>query len=167
MTTETRFRRARAGAVGLAMSVVGMVACGDSTGPEVDWEVIEEATFAPSLGINLDSMNVTGTGVYWKDEVLGSGPAAVFGSTPTLTFVNWLTDGTQIDSGQLTFFMGNNRVMSGLEDGIVNQKSGGTRLLIVPPNRGYGGNAQTDSLGNVVIPGGSVLVFRIVMDTVQ
>ncbi len=163
--TEAAFLRTKAAVAVLAVSVVGLAACGDSTGPEVDWEVIEETTFAPSLGVVLDSMNQRSTGVYWQDLVEGTGSPAVFGTTPFLTFQHWLTDGTPVDSGSINFFMGNNRVMAGLEDGILNQKSGGTRLLVIPPNRGYGGQAQLDDSGNVVIPAGAVLVFEVTVDS--
>ena len=111
-------------------------------------EVIEETTFAASLGVDLEEMRRTGTGVYYKDVVEGTGTPAVYGTTPTVTFTGWLTDGTQFDQGTFSFLMGNNRVILGFEDGLLGTKVGGTRLMVIPPNRGYGGQAQYDQFGN-------------------
>jgi FKBP-type peptidyl-prolyl cis-trans isomerase len=165
--TDAAFVRARVGAVVLALSVVGLAACGDSTGIEDDWEVIEETTFAPSLGVELDSMYETNTGVYWRDLMAGSGTPAIYGSTPFLTYSTWLANGTLVDGGPLAFPMGFSRVIPGFEEGILNQKAGGTRLVVIPPGRGYGGQAQYDTLGNVLIPSGSVLVFEVTIDSVK
>ena len=145
----------------LALATIALAACGDdTTGVEVVFEVIEETTFAPSLGVDLETMRRTGTGVYYKDLVEGTGEPAVFGTTPTVTFTGWLTDGSEFDSGTFSFFMGNNRVILGFEDGLLGTREGGTRLMVIPPNRGYGGQALPG------IPAGSVLVFEVTVDTV-
>jgi FKBP-type peptidyl-prolyl cis-trans isomerase len=146
--------------------VVGLAACGSSTDVQVETEVIEETTFAASLGVELSEMQRTGTGVYYKDLVEGTGTAAVFGTTPTVTFTGWLTNGTEFDTGTFSFLMGNHRVILGFEDGLLGTKVGGTRLMVIPPNRGYGGQPQYDELGNEIIPPGSVLVFEVTLDTV-
>ena len=165
--TDGLFRKLRAGALVASVSAVGLAACGDSVGPEVDWETIEGVTFDPALGIELHAMYVTGSGAYVEDRVAGTGEPAVFGSTPFIRVQNWLADGTFIAADTFGFLMGNNRVLAGLEDGLVNQKTGGTRLMIIPPTRGYAGQAQYDEEGNVVLTTGSVLVFEVTVAAVQ
>jgi FKBP-type peptidyl-prolyl cis-trans isomerase len=149
-----------------ALAALGLAACGSSTEPEVVFEVIEETTFDASLGVDLSAMTRTGSGVYFEDLVEGSGVEAVFGTTPTVTFTGWLSDGSQFDEGTFSFPMGNNRVVLGFEDGLLGTKEGGTRLMVIPPNRGYGGQSVQDDSGNEIIPPGSVLVFRVTVDSV-
>jgi peptidylprolyl isomerase len=163
-----KIRRSRAftGSAAVAAALV-LGGCGDDpVDVTATYEVIEETTFAASLGVDLDAMTRTETGVYWRDLVVGSGTAATFGTTPTVTYTVWLTNGTEVDSGTFPFLMGNNRVISGFEDGLNNTLVGGTRLMVIPPNRGYGAQPQTDQFGNVTIPGGSVLIFEVTVDEV-
>lgn len=145
--------------------LAALVGCSDSP-TVVDFQVIEEVEFAPELDIDLATFQQTGNGTYWKDLAGGSGEAVVFGSSPTITFTGWLVDGTEFADGTLTFLMGNNRVPVGLEDGLLNQKVGGTRKIIVPPNRGMGGIDQVHPQGSIVVPGGSVLVYEVTLDAV-
>ena len=161
----TRGRRAATTAI---VAVVGLVgaACGDDGPTNVDFEVIEETTFDPSLSIDLDAMTRTSTGVYWEDLVVGAGTPATFGTTPLVTYTLWLSDGSEVQAGTFSFLMGNNRVIAGFEDGIVNTRTGGTRKMVIPPNRGYGAAPQTDSVGNVIIPAGSVLIFEVTVDSI-
>lgn len=143
-------------------------ACGDDP-VQVVFEVIEETEFAASLGVDLASMTRLPTGVYVKDIVVGTGDEAAFGTTPTLTYTGWLADGSEFDSGTFSFLMGNNRVVAGLEDGLVGggvARVGGRRLMVIPPNRGYAGQDQVNASGQVVIPAGSILVFDITVDSV-
>ena len=152
----------------LLAGAVLMAGCGDGpTGPV--FQVIEETEFAASLGIDLASMTRLATGVYAKDIVVGTGDEAAVGTTPTLTFTGWLADGSEFDSGTFSFLMGNNRVVAGLEDGMIGIgaiRVGGRRLIIIPPNRGYAGQDQVNENGQVVIPAGSILVFDITVDSV-
>ena len=148
------------------VGMIGLAGCED--GPtEVVFEVIEDAQFAASLGIDLADFLVLNSGVYVKDVVVGTGDPAVFGTVPTVTFTGWLADGTQFDTGTFDFFMGNSQVVPGFEDGLLNVKVGGTRVMIIPPGRGYGGLDQLDIQGNVLVPGGSIMVFEITLDSVE
>ena len=158
--------RALAGAT-VALGAVALAACGDDpVDPTASYEVIEETTFAASLGVDLSSMTMTPTGVYWEDLVVGTGDAANQGTTPTVTYTVWLTNGTEVDAGTFSFLFGNNRVIAGFEDGLLNTRVGGTRRMVIPPNRGYQSAVQRDQSGNVTIPAGSVLIFEVTVDAV-
>ena len=161
----SKFERSTARAA-FALTALALAACGSSTEPEVEYEVIEETTFDPSLGVDLSAMTRTASGVYFTDLEEGTGDPAVFGTTLTVTYTGWLTDGTQFQEGTYTFLMGNNLVILGWEDGLLGTKEGGTRLVVIPPNRAYGGQARYDEFGNEIIPAGSVLVFRLTLDSV-
>ena len=142
----------------VAMAVAGW-GCSDSP-TDVQEQVIEEVEFASSLGINLDDMRRLATGVYIQDLVIGTGEPAVFGTQITIHYQGWLTDGTQFVSREFDFPMGQDRVPLGLEDGVLNLRVGGTRRIIVPPRRGYGGIPQIGE-GGTEIPGGSVLIYEV------
>jgi len=140
------------GAIGLW---TGVAACGEDP-VEVEFEVISETTFGANLGIDLPSMNVTNTGVYWADSIVGAGPDTLnFGERGEVSYVGWLSDGTQFDMGQFSFDMGANQVVPGFEDGLLGMLEGGQRLIIIPPERGYGG------LGNGPVPPGAIMVFLV------
>ena len=46
-------------------------------------------------------------------------------------------------------------------------KEGGIMTIYVPPYLGYGTQAITDSNGNVIVPGNSILIFDIELESVQ
>lgn len=146
----------------LVLVLVALMACGSPT--DLGFEVIEEVEFAASLDIDLSTFNLRGTGVYWKDVSVGGGETVVFGTTPTISIQGWLKDGTQFLDGTERFLMGNSAVISGIEDGILNQRVGGTRRIIVPPNRAYGGQGFILD-GQLVVPAGAVVVFEMTVDT--
>lgn len=150
----------------VAVALLTLAGCTESpTLPE--FQVIEEVTFASELDIDLSTFSETGNGTYFKDIVVGDGDPAIYGESVTITFTGWLVDGTEFVNTTYTFLMGNNRVPVGLEDGMLNQRVGGTRKIIVPPHRGLGGNPQAHPGGNVIVPGGSVLVYEVALDAVE
>ena len=137
------------------MVLVGAVAaCGDDP-MDVEFQVIDEVEFDASLNIDLSQMELLDNGVYRRDIVVGGGEQLVFGISATVQFRGWLTTGFEFDSGQFPFLMGNNEVVRGFEDGLVGMLVGGTRLIIVPPDLGYG------ALTVGSIPAGSILIFEV------
>ncbi|MBW0275097.1 peptidylprolyl isomerase [Nocardia sp. MH4] len=99
-----------------------------------------------------------------KDLVAGNGPGAVAGQPLTMNYalVTW-SDKQTLDSSfkrgkpfQLT--LGAGQVIEGWDQGLLGVQQGARRLLIVPPNLGYGAG------GNGVAPN-ETLVF--VTDAVQ
>jgi peptidylprolyl isomerase len=79
-----------------------------------------------------------------KDIVKGTGPKAKPGDTLTMQYVgnSWST-GEQFDAswdrGQaFPFQLGARMVIPGWDQGMVGMRKGGRRLLIIPPDMGYG-----------------------------
>jgi FKBP-type peptidyl-prolyl cis-trans isomerase len=94
------------------------------------------------------------------DMVTGQGPEVKMGSTVSVAYRGWLTDGKLFDESYsrgvlYSFTVGERRVIAGWEQGLLGMKVGGKRRLIVPPAAGYGSEAHDP------IPPNSVLVFDI------
>jgi FKBP-type peptidyl-prolyl cis-trans isomerase FkpA len=143
--------RSLAGLLALAI-----VACSDSpTAIRID-----DAQFAPELGIDLSAMEQTGTGLYLQDLAIGDGDTATLGAIVSVYYRGWLIDGTLFDSRAdpappLTFFLSPGQVIAGFAEGIRGMRVGGSRRLIIPPALGYGSQPQGP------IPGNSILVFEV------
>ncbi|MDB5178955.1 MAG: fkpA [Patescibacteria group bacterium] len=104
--------------------------------------------------------------VMFGDLAKGTGAEVKAGSKVVVNYRGWLTDGKLFDDsyakGQaLAFTVGEHRVISGFEAGLVGMKSGGRRRIIVPPAGGYGDQA------NGGIPAKAVLVFDVEVVQVQ
>jgi hypothetical protein len=153
--------RARgAWALVLAGGLSTLAACG---GSPVELEVIEEVSFAPSLGIDLAAFTRLPSGVYIRDHVVGSGRVIAAGDVATVQYTGWLRTGAQFDSGVYVYDYGvtNARTpIAGWVLGMEGMAVGGTRTLIIPPEHAYGARAVGP------IPAGSVLVFRVTLQSV-
>src|SRR3954468_22449485 len=149
----------------VAMVVLsGACSSGDSSFPLVDPTAL---SFAPALGINLNTMTRTASGLYLKDEIVGSGVAAAAGSSVTVDYTGWLHTGKQFDSsvGKQPFTinsLGGHEVIAGWDEGLVGVLAGGPRLLVIPSSRAYGPGGSGS-----VIPGNATLVFRVDMRSVR
>jgi len=104
-----------------------------------------------------------------EDIVEGEGPAAKAGDTVQMQYVgvSWST-GQQFDaswdSGQpFTFQLGAGGVIAGWDQGIVGMKRGGRRLLVIPPDLGYGEMGA----GNGAIAPNETLVFAVDLVQIQ
>ncbi len=121
---------------------------------------ITSTTFSPALGINPPAMTKTASGLYYVDEVVGTGASAQSGKKVSVHYTGWLANGTKFDSsvdrGQpFGFTPGVGMVIAGWDEGVVGMKVGGTRKLVIPPSLGYG------TRGTGPIPAGSVLIFTV------
>lgn len=141
----------------LAAALLGTAACGTTAPKPHD---IMHTQFAPSLGVDPSTMAVTASGLYMRDDTVGTGATAEPGDSISVHYTGWLADGTKFDSsldrGQpLEFKLGVGRVIKGWDEGVQGMKVGGTRTLIIPPNLGYG------QQGIGPIPPNAILVFRV------
>ncbi len=112
---------------------------------------------------SMDSTNVpstSGAQLIVQDEEVGTGAVAKAGDTVSVNYTGKFKDGTVFDAsakhgGPIDFQIGVGRVIQGWDQGIPGMKVGGKRLLIVPPELGYGPNDYGP------IPGNSTLVFEV------
>ncbi|MFT7507551.1 MAG: FKBP-type peptidyl-prolyl cis-trans isomerase [Acidimicrobiales bacterium] len=94
------------------------------------------------------------------DVVIGTGETAQKGDTVTVHYIGTLQNGQQFDSSYLrgepfSFTLGGGKVIEGWEKGVLGMQVGGDRILVIPPEMGYGARAVGP------IPGNSVLVFAV------
>lgn len=144
----------RAGTLVLAALAAACSSIEVST-PDVEFEVIEEVTFDPSLEIDLEQMTKLPSGVYIQDLVEGEGDALANGSWANVNYSGWLRTGFLFGTGMYQYLVGANQTIPGFEQGMLGMKAGGVRKIIVPPELGYGAVVFD------VIPPGSVLVFEV------
>ena len=122
---------------------------------EGDLEVIEEITFAPSLGVDLSKMTRLPSGVYIQDLVVGSGVSLLLGDYADVKYIGWLRTGFQFTQGETRFLMGNNEVIVGFEQGVTGMKAGGSRRVIIPPALAFR-NAL-----NGAVPPGAIVIYEV------
>lgn len=144
---------------GVALAVLTTGCIGE---PDVVFQVIEETTFAPSLNIDLDAMEILSSGLYWQDLEVGTGDRLEIGLNALVRYTGWLSDGTQFDMNDtgFSFLMGNNEVIRGWEEGMLGMRVGGSRRIVIPPSLAYAGQPRG------LIPAGSILVFEVTLDGV-
>lgn len=143
----------------IPLVVLFTAACA-SGGATAGAPALEGVSFAPALQVDLAAMERTGTGVYFRDLVVGEGPRARRGQRVAVHYAGFLPDGTQVDalappSAPLEFTVGEGTVIRGWESGVVGMRPGGQRQLVVPPAQGYGSRRVG------AIPPNATLVFVI------
>ncbi|WP_433194215.1 FKBP-type peptidyl-prolyl cis-trans isomerase [Nocardia sp. CA-107356] len=116
-----------------------------STGAECTADdIVVVGGFGATPKITIPDTCTPPTQLVVKDLVAGSGPGAVAGQPLTMnyTLITW-SDKKKLDSSfdrgkpfQLT--LGEGKVIPGWEQGLVGVQAGARRLLIIPPNLGYG-----------------------------
>jgi hypothetical protein len=98
-----------------------------------------------------------------EDKRIGNGKEVLQGSTVTIAYIGSLqSTGHVFDSGSIVFTQGNKDVIKGMDQGILNMKIGGKRVVTIPPELGYGKRGSSPD-----IPGDSVLVFEITLKGVM
>ena len=92
------------------------------------------------------------------DRTVGTGTEAVAGKRVTVHYTGWLFDttkpenkGRKFDSSRdrndpFTFRLGGGEVIEGWDRGVAGMKVGGQRIIVIPPDDGFGPNGD-DQLG--------------------
>lgn len=112
-----------------------------------------------------ESFTIMPSGLKYKDLKVGSGPEAQLGDIALIHFVGWLDEkgqrgkeiyNSRMQQEPMSFVIGTDKVMQGWNEGVIGMRVGGTRLLRIPPELGYGTKAVED-----VVPANSYLQFTI------
>jgi FKBP-type peptidyl-prolyl cis-trans isomerase len=107
----------------------------------------------------------TASGLKYTDSVVGDGDEAAAGDNVSVHYTGWLLNagqvGSQFDSSRergqpFVFPLGAGRVIKGWDEGVAGMKEGGRRILIIPPELGYGARGAGG-----VIPPNATLVFDV------
>jgi peptidylprolyl isomerase len=108
---------------------------------------------------------MTPTGLKYQDLKEGDGPSPKNGQTCVVHYTGWLWESgakgkkfdSSVDRGQpFEFSLGMGRVIKGWDQGVSTMKVGGKRLLLVPPQLGYGARGAGS-----VIPANATLLFEV------
>ena len=113
-----------------------------------------------------DIMQQDQKGLQSNDTLVGTGDVAVAGKDVTVNYTGMFTDGTKFDSSldrgvPFTFRLGAGQVIKGWDIGVEGMKVGGKRILVIPPELGYGAQAVGP------IPANSTLVFQVELVSVK
>lgn len=107
------------------------------------------------------SEKMTDSGLKYEDLVNGDGDVAKAGSTVSVHYTGWLTDGSKFDSSvdrnePFQFRLGAGMVIRDWDEGVEGMLIGGKRKLTIPPQLGYGAQGAGG-----VIPPNATLVFDV------
>ncbi|MCY7314139.1 MAG: FKBP-type peptidyl-prolyl cis-trans isomerase [Rubrivivax sp.] len=103
-----------------------------------------------------------------EDSTVGSGAEAQAGQRVKVHYTGWLYDptapknrGKKFDSSKdrgqpFSFSLGGGEVIRGWDEGVQGMKGGGTRVLTIPPELGYGARGAGGA-----IPPNAMLVFEV------
>jgi FKBP-type peptidyl-prolyl cis-trans isomerase FkpA len=113
-------------------------------------------------------MTTTASGLQYDDTTPGTGAEAAAGQRVTVHYTGWLHDptaangrGKKFDSSKdrgdpFRFHLGAGQVIAGWDEGVQGMKVGGTRVLLIPSDLGYGARGAGG-----VIPPNATLVFEV------
>ncbi len=102
----------------------------------------------------------TASGLQYADFEVGNGATPSTGDTVTVHYTGFLNDRTKFDSSldrntPFSFTLGVGQVIQGWDEGVATMNVGSNRLLIIPPELGYG------ETGAGRIPPNAVLIFDV------
>ena len=110
-------------------------------------------------------MQTTSSGLQFEDTTEGTGDTAVSGQHVSVHYTGWLyndgVQGAKLDSSKdrndpFVFSLGAGMVIRGWDEGVQGMKVGGTRVLTIPADLGYGARGAGG-----VIPPNATLVFDV------
>ncbi len=110
-------------------------------------------------------MVTTESGLQYEDTIVGTGAQAQAGQQVSVHYTGWLYNGgekgAKFDSSKdrndpFGFGLGGGQVIKGWDEGVQGMKVGGTRMLVIPPQLGYGARGAGG-----VIPPNATLMFEV------
>lgn len=128
------------------------------------------ASQAPKLAkvtISLPALTTAGDGLKTATLIPSTQSTAGNGQTVSVNYTGYLNNGTVFDTSlkqggsPLQFTLGGGQVIVGFDEGVSGMKVGETRLIVIPPNLGYGSQA----VGS--IPANSTLYFVVTLLSAQ
>ncbi len=111
------------------------------------------------------AITTTASGLQYEDTKVGTGPTPRKGEYCEVHYSGWLwTDGkkgkkfdSSVDRNDpFAFPVGQGRVIKGWDEGVASMQAGGSRVLIIPPDLGYGARGMGGA-----IPPNATLYFEV------
>jgi len=150
----------------LLIAAVGCNSESESDSGDGHEEVAEKAAeMTPPAGVGITQADgdtvTTESGLKYIDMVVGDGEVPETGKQCVMHYTGWLPDGKKFDSSRdrgtpFPFPLGMGRVIKGWDEGVASMKVGGRRMLIIPPELGYGPRGAGG-----VIPPNATLIFDV------
>ncbi len=125
-------------------------------------------------GMSENASDASMTELQITDVTTGDGATAEAGQTVIVHYTGWLYDPSQpdnkgekfdssVDRGQtFSFSLGAGQVIRGWDEGFAGMQIGGKRILIIPPEMGYGARGAGG-----VIPPNATLMFEVDLIEIQ
>lgn len=134
------------------IAVVMLVAACGSSKSSVDDNKVKDGPYA--------GYTKAEQGLLYKDIEVGNGVSPEQGQRVVVHYTGTLEDGTKFDSSvdrnkPFEFNFGTGQVIKGWDMGLATMKTGGKRILVIPPDLAYGKR----STGK--IPANSTLIFEV------
>lgn len=122
-------------------------------------QVVSGANAQPT-GANMAELKI-------EDLTVGTGPEVKAGDMIRMHYRGTLQDGKEFDSSYrrgepFVAQIGVGQVIKGWDEGVIGMRAGGKRLLVVPPEKGYG----LSGAGNV-IPPNATLTFELELVSIE
>lgn len=134
------------------IAIVMLVAACSSSKSSVDDNTVKEGPYA--------GYTKAEEGLLYKDIKVGNGATPEQGQKVVVHYTGTLEDGTKFDSSvdrnkPFEFNFGTGQVIKGWDMGLATMKTGGKRMLVIPPDLAYGKR----STGK--IPANATLIFEV------
>ncbi|WP_395050618.1 FKBP-type peptidyl-prolyl cis-trans isomerase [Flavobacterium sp.] len=137
------------------------ISCSKDKGASIDYVAKNELEIKEYIAKNNLTAQRSDTGLYYVITNPGTGIQPTASSNVTVAYKGYFTNGTVFDQSTTGISFGLNQVIKGWTEGIPYFKTGGNGILLIPAHLGYG------SSSNGPIPGGSVLVFDVKLNSVN
>ncbi len=137
------------------------ISCSKNKGASIDYVAKNELEIKDYIAKNNLTAQRSDTGLYYVITNPGTGIQPTASSNVTVAYKGYFTNGTVFDQSTTGISFGLNQVIKGWTEGIPYFKTGGNGILLIPAHLGYG------SSSNGPIPGGSVLVFDVKLNSVN
>ena len=120
---------------------------------------------APGAEKKETKMTKTPSGLQYEDVKVGTGESPKKGQMAVVHYTGWLWENgakgkkfdSSVDRGQpFSFPVGQGRVIKGWDEGVATMKVGGKRILLIPPDLGYGSRGAGGA-----IPPNATLIFEV------
>lgn len=171
-----RATRGAAGAMRAAVAALALAACGggEKAAPAAGGDLLVNQqngpplptlnpdpaanTFAPALGVDLAKFRKLPSGLYVRDDKIGTGATAAAGREARVEYQGSLANGKEFDASRgspFVFTPGQGQVIQAWDEAVPGMRVGGVRTIVVPAALGYGAAGAGPD-----IPPNAVLVFR-------
>ena len=152
----------------LTFAAIGIFSCGDDNSLE-EMRNKELALLDEYIETNYPDVEPKPSGLYYIEEVKGTGDTIVPGDKVLIYYATWLIDSTLIDETNgytdgyryepYTVIVGSGSSITGLEEGLTYMQKGTVANLVINSELAYGQNGNTQ--GNPPVPGFTTLLMQV------